>query len=583
MLANLHLKNFRGFGDHRLSFRELTVVVGANNAGKSTIVEALRLISMVATRFRNLRYGPPPTWLGEEGIGIGAKPSLADVGINFENICYHYSDPPACVTAEFAGGSKIQVYLNTEGSCFAVITDQNGHVVRAGGRGRPVDIPSVSIMPQIGPLLPTEEMRSDVYVQRSLSSNVSSLHFRNQLRIFGELLPQLKEAVAETWPGIEINELIVPGVFDKQTIYLQVRNEDFVGEIGSMGHGLQMWLQTIWFLCRAQGSNTIILDEPDVYMHADMQRRLIRFVRGRFPQIIVTTHSVEIMAEVDPENILVVDRRRPVSQYTTSTPAVQSFLERMGSAHNLHLARLWSSRRLILVEGKDLKYMKVLQDKLFPDSHNPIDSIPNMSINGWGGWKYAIGSGMLMQNAIGENILAYCVLDRDYHTEEEIKERHQEALNQGIGLHVWSKKEIENFFLVPTAIQRLISRNIGRRTKAPNLEEVVTEIQTIADGMEVSALDTLSNEYLSTNRGAGVARANEKARARIREARDRTGSIVDIVSGKEVISRLSEWSKTEFGLSFSVVGLVKEVTVEEIPDELRHVLESIEYSRTLGT
>jgi hypothetical protein len=580
MIKQLQLKNFRGFEDHCLDFRELTVVVGANNAGKSTIVEALRIVSIVATRFKRLPLVNPPDWLGayEGRASIGVSPSLLNLEINFESIWYLY-DNPASITVKFENGSEIQIYVHKDGLCFASIYDQNGRLVSSQSRARDAVVPSVSIMPQIGPLRLIEEVLKDDYVRRVASSYLASLHFRNQLKVFQDYLPQLRIAVTETWPGMEIEELIVPGAFERAIISLHVRNEDFVGEIGIMGHGMQMWLQTIWFLCRIQGSDTVILDEPDVYLHADMQRRLIRYIRGRFPQILLTTHSVEIMAEVDPENILIVDRHRARSQYASSAPAVQSFVERIGSAHNVHLARLWSTRRLILVEGKDLKYLKILQNKLFPESQHPIDSIPNMPINGWGGWSYAIGSDRLMKNAIGDQIQTYCIFDRDYHHEGEIAQRHQQARVIGVYLHIWSKKEIENFFLNPSTIQRFIGKRVPRRINAPSRDEVANQIQVITDSLEDGAFDALSSEYLAADRGGGPRRANEKARTRLREVRDATGSVVDIISGKELISRLSNWSQTEFGVSFSASALLKEFNLDEIPNELIHVLDSIENSR----
>jgi AAA15 family ATPase/GTPase len=56
-LIELRLQNFRGFQDHRLPFRQTTVVVGQNNAGKSTIVEAPRLLAVatIATTRHPLR------------------------------------------------------------------------------------------------------------------------------------------------------------------------------------------------------------------------------------------------------------------------------------------------------------------------------------------------------------------------------------------------------------------------------------------------------------------------------------------------------------------------------------------------
>ena len=49
--------------------------------------------------------------------------------------------------------------------------------------------------------------------------------------------------------------------FPGDPLFLHVRNEEFVGEVAKMGHGLQMWLQTMWFLTRARDASTLILDE----------------------------------------------------------------------------------------------------------------------------------------------------------------------------------------------------------------------------------------------------------------------------------------------------------------------------------
>ena len=46
----------------------------------------------------------------------------------------------------------------------------------------------------------------------------------------------------------------------------------------------------------------MILDEPDVYMHPDLQRSLVKIVKNRFKQVIIASHSVEILSEVNPEN-----------------------------------------------------------------------------------------------------------------------------------------------------------------------------------------------------------------------------------------------------------------------------------------
>ena len=106
------------------------------------------------------------------------------------------------------------------------------------------------------------------------------------------------------------------------------------------------------------------------------------------------------------------------------TPMVGQFwmpidiIEGIGSAQNLHLTRLWSSKKLILIEGKDINYLKHFQDLMFPNATQPIDGLPNMPIGGWSGWPYAIGSAMLLKNAVGDDIITYCILDSDYYPPE---------------------------------------------------------------------------------------------------------------------------------------------------------------------
>lgn len=63
---------------------------------------------------------------------------------------------------------------------------------------------------------------------------------------------------------------------------------------------LRILLETL-----SAGRSTIIIDEPEISMHVDWQRRLISAMRQLNPncQIIVATHSPEVMAELDDDKI----------------------------------------------------------------------------------------------------------------------------------------------------------------------------------------------------------------------------------------------------------------------------------------
>ena len=439
-----------------------------------------------------------------------------------------------------------------------------------------MDLPTVGIMPQVAPLQKREVVLGEDYVKSAVSSPLAPLHFRNQLLVFREAVPLFRSIVEETWPGVAIVEMLGTSFHPGSQLHLEVRNEDFVGEVGLMGHGLQMWLQTMWFLALANDTQTVILDEPDVYMHPDLQRRIIRFMRQRYPQCIITTHSVEILSEVKPNEVLVVERRNAQSRFADSIPAVQVLIDNVGGMHNLSLARLGRSRRLILVEGYDLTFLKAFQDVLFPESSQPIDALPSMPIGGWGGWQYAIGSAMLLQNEAGESITTYCLLDSDYHTPEEIQERQMQAKERRVQLHIWSRKEIENYMLSATLIQRVINQSVSRRTVPPTVAEVEEKLREIGESLRQEVLDGLATEIWASDHKLALGTVNKRARERIETTRKQEGHFLSLVSGKSAISRLAQWSQSEFGVQLNALKLAQKMDPSELATEVQCVITAIE-------
>jgi AAA15 family ATPase/GTPase len=60
MLIALKLLNFRCFREHEFHFGMINVCVGSNNAGKSTLAEALRIVALATARIKTAVFRPPP-------------------------------------------------------------------------------------------------------------------------------------------------------------------------------------------------------------------------------------------------------------------------------------------------------------------------------------------------------------------------------------------------------------------------------------------------------------------------------------------------------------------------------------------
>ena len=348
-----------------------------------------------------------------------------------------------------------------------------------------------------------------------------------------------------------------------------------------MGHGLQMWLQTMWFVARTSRRHTVVLDEPDVYMHPDLQRKLFRLIRARYEQVIVATHSTEILAEAEANNVLILDKYQNRSRFATALPAVQRVLNQIGSAQNIQLTRLWTARRLLLVEGADLRLLKRFHELAVAQPDEPLDAVPSMPIGGWAGWPYAVGSAMLLRNAAGEAIKIFCLLDSDYHTPEEQRERLADADAKGVDLHIWKRKEVENYLLVPDTVQRVIARGCTPDMDPPSAKEVLAAMEAAAERLRDSTFDAFANEQWLRNRAGGVSQANKQARSLVDRAWETIDGRLSVVSGKAMLSALSAWSQETYQVSFGTYSVAMELKREELADEVVAVVTRIDALGTL--
>ncbi len=571
MLERIIIENYRCYNHHEIEFKNLTIIVGKNNAGKSTMVEALRLVSLALSRFRNVNYINPPIWLELPQKAKGISPSLKSYGFNIENLFHNYGTPPSIITAYFENSIKVKIYIGENAELFCVLMNEKNEYIVSKSLVNSLKLPQVNILPELTSLQKEEKILNKDYVRQNLSTDLASNHFRNQLSLFYENFPRFIQLSESSWNGLRIRDLenrnALPG--SNQKLSLLVQDGAFVSEIGWMGSGLQMWLQIMWFLSRVNENEVIILDEPDVYMHPDLQRRLIRLLKDQYKFVIVSTHSIEIISEVEPSNILVIDKQKEKSSFANRLPVVQNILNSIGSIHNLQLTKLWSSNKLIIVEGEDISILKRLHNKLYPNSIESFDSVPNFDIGGWGGWNNAKGSNMLLKETIDYDIKVYCIFDSDYHTPEEITEREKEAQRVGVNIHIWKKKEIENYLINSQTIFRIIKKegiNIPDNLTVAEIEKVI-EIKT--NDMKEEVIDRIADCIQKRDRNLSISTSRKNAVTKI-------DKLLDRICGKDLISSLSRWSQENYKVSLSPIKLAINIQPDEIDYELRKVIRSIE-------
>lgn len=583
MLKSLKLENFRGFSDHRIEFGRETILIGQNNAGKTTVIEALRVLSVCQARIAMASFIACPAWLDNICRGAGFKVSLEPIDFDFANVQHSYiTERPSIIVAKNSNHTEVHVYIGTApDEVFCQLRLSKTKVVHSkseiGGRS----FGKVKVMPPIGSLLPRERAIAKDRLNRYLDGYLAYRHFRNQLWERPPAYRMFKELLEATWQGLAIQHFENDHGEGRNEFSLMVREGKFPAEISWHGHGLQAWMQTMWFLARVEKSSTIILDEPDVYLHADLQRKLIKVIEGlEFTQSIIATHSAEIIGDVPFHNVTVVQKKERVSKSADNADQIQSALRGMGSLHSIQLAKVAQAGLIFLVEGDDKPFLTDIAYKMGGRYFDAVSKIAVQEIKGKGNWQEALGAAKALREASANTIATVLLLDRDYMLDEQIQGYYARARRDGLILKIWRRKEIENYFINPAVIARLVSRSLASEVAESEIQEMINEVeQELYEDVILSFSDVLQKD--ATPR-IEPKTAFKRSKALLDAKWAEGSSISQVGSGKDVISALSRRCQAKYGVSFNALALCKETRASEIDLEVKDLIEKICVPSTLN-
>jgi len=567
LLQKIILSNYRCFSNSELYFKDISVIVGSNNAGKSTIIEALRIIAITSQKLRYSTYHEAPEQLNLPKRILGIAVNIDSLKIDLRTIVHQYQEDIAAeITAIFNNKVRIIVYL-TPNIVFATVFHDEKNITRKAEAMKIGDL-HLCVMPQIGLIREQETKLTQETIKKDMSSRLSSRHFRNELLMLKEdCFETFRDTAQKTWPNLRINDLCYD--IDTENVELYVYDANYAAEIGLMGSGLQMWLQIIWFISRCSEYDTVVLDEPDVYMHPDMQIKILKIVQERFQQVIIATHSVEIISDVDPDKIVTVDRDTRKMRYSTSFKAVQEVIVNLGSSYNLSLARLGIAKKCVFVEGEDIKTLSKLQNILYPKCQQSLEQLPSVALGGWSRFDEALGAARLFYEQTNGEIQTYCILDHDYHTKKEIGKLYRTAKDNYLYLHVWERKELENYIITPVSIFRMTNLGIDE------YESFRSELFLELDKLKGQTLGCLLDNMCKNDRSKEASFFLPQAQQLLDKCWNELEGRLSIANGKNIVSLINKWMRQRYKISCSRYQLINRLDFADIADEMKTVINEL--------
>ena len=468
----------------RMSVRldSFNVLVGPNNCGKSTVIGAFRVLEVAMRRARargaQLCDGPDRRTRGWN-ITPNALP------ISLENVHSDLESARSSVLFRMSNKNTMLLDFPEDGGCFLFADTPTGDITTPA-RFRSAFPITIGVIPVLGPLEHEETTLQAKTVKSNLTTHRASRHFRNYWMQNPEGFDEFSELVTQTWLGMELEP---PEVVDLMAGKLGMfcREDRMTRELYWAGFGFQVWCQILTHALRSRNATILVIDEPEIYLHPDLQRKLVTTLRGLGPDILIATHSTEIMGEVDPTDILLLEKQKRTAGRLKSIEDVQGAAERIGSVHNVTLTQLSRTRRVLFVEGsEDFKRLRKFATVLgLQELASGLDITPVES-EGFANWERISASAWGIEKTLGTPLCIGAVFDRDYWPQEQIEEIVADLGTRVPFVHVLARKEMENYLLQPAVLQRVVERGVKDRArrqgeKPPTVKDVTSLLRKATD------------------------------------------------------------------------------------------------------
>jgi len=574
--------NFKAFGYLSVSLASMNVLVGPNNSGKSTILSAFRVLS---AGIKRANAKSAEIVAGPTGDVFGYIVPLEDLPFSLENVHTNYDDSqPTFVKFHFSNRNTMILYFPVGGGAM-LIPERAGRAIRTPSSFRREYPCRVEAIPVLGPVEHKEVFVTQQTIQRGLSTHRASRHFRNYWYQFPQDFDVFAQIIRDTWSGMDIQ----PPEYNYEYLMMFCKEDRIDRELYWAGFGFQVWCQLMTHIVRSRTADLLVIDEPEIYLHPDLQRRLLSILRDAGPDILLATHSTEIVSEADPSDILLIDKTKRAAQRLKETQQVQEAIDILGSNQNITLTQLARSRRVLFVEGPDDyrilgRFAQILD---LPELASRYD-FTVVPVEGFSQWKRIQSFAWGVENVLGYKLLLAAVFDRDYRSDEEIADT-LGILNSNVTFaHIHRRKEVENYLLIPAALDRAIRKKLAEVARRKGSERVESEAAAvILDKLTTSIKYNVQGQYISWRlkhlRSKGSPLDDATINAQTIQDFDHLWQDIEtrmeIVPGKEVYKALNTYLSENYGINLSAIAIISEIKREETPSDLARFLKQLERFR----
>jgi AAA15 family ATPase/GTPase len=584
-ITSIKYKNYKSFKQYSVSLKDFNILVGPNNAGKSTVIGSLKIL---AEGIRKAKSKKPIHITAPGGFQVlGYEIDLKLVPVATENVFYNYDDSvPAIIRFRLSNNCHLQVFFPSRGVCF-MHYDSLDTIINSPKEFKEKVGVEIGFVPILGPVEHQERLYQQEAARLALLTHRASRNFRNIWFHYSNDFDEFRYLVKSTWPGMDIEPPEVDYSSSNPIINMFCPEERIPREIFWAGFGFQVWCQMLTYIIKNRNSTLFLIDEPDIYLHSDLQRQLLSILKNLGPDIIIATHSTELISEAEINDILIINNKNKSATRIKDLSQLREIFHVLGSNLNPVLTQIAKTKRVLFVEGKDfLVFSKFARILGFEQIANRTD-FAVVPIEGFNPTRLrAFKEGI--EKTIGNKVVSAVIFDRDYRSEDEVKDE-LEDLNKGnFFAHIHKRKEVENFLLIPIAIEKAIKARIKQRNNRTNqkgdFEENIQDILiSVSDDFKNRIHAQLQSHRIKYEKSKNP-RNDESTiiESILNEFETKWSSLperLNIIHGKDFLSSLNSFLQTKYKVSITNSHIISNFSKDVIPEELNNLMLQIENFR----
>ncbi len=372
-ISSIHIKGFRNFNDEQITFQDKTLIIGANDVGKSNLIYALRLLFDKAISERDLE-------LSDSDYNAYSGANEIEITVTITDVVEE------CLLSAFGGyvkdGTLLIRYTNSKGGSYQLFVGFSENTlaeITTRQYIRRLNMQCVDTnrdlfgflkhervqmlrlaKEKLSEAATLEDTQKAAEIQEKLNSinaQVSSMHYiTSALDHVNQELGKLSIHNEDQTVQFIAGESDAGKLLDN--LSLAYSSADHPLTLGGDGRNNQIFLATWIAKQNIQKSIDHVtfyaIEEPEAHLHPHQQRKLSEYIQNHFnDQVFITSHSPHIASRFDPQSIV---RLYPKAKYTHAacggcSSMLQKVILDFGYRLNSLSAEVFFADGVFLVEG----------------------------------------------------------------------------------------------------------------------------------------------------------------------------------------------------------------------------------------